>query len=285
MLTGGVLSSPVHRYLLFAVVTGAVGSVRGVLTVSAGPFSLQPLPALYFLAGFFGGPGGIIGCLSGHVASAAVSRSGVSLLLVAYLYLGSTAYLMRSYPLTATGGAHRGGLIVFYRSLVLAGVTTLGAAPLTAWVYELVGRYHFFPFAVLTALTLFTSVLFFAIPVVLIGLSVRTRTPTVDGTTSLSGPLFGAERSYNRLPLPAYIYFPAVWLAVGSVLSIGLHIGKQIPPVFLRRRGIEFLHTMRELDGSGVGVSTVQIGIGTLVIALWWASLSHSRHETETDDY
>jgi len=285
MLARGLPSSSFYWYLLFAVITGAVGSVRGVLTLSAGPLAFQPLPALYFLAGFFGGPIGILGVLSGHVTSAIVSQSGVSLLLIAYLYLGSTAYLMRSYLLSAGEGDRHGRLAVLYRSLVLAGLTTLGAAPLTAWVYELVGRYHFFPFAVLTALTLFTSILFFAIPVVLVGHYIRTRTPTADETTSPSGLLFGVKGYHDGTPLPTLVSFPTFWLIVGSVLSIGLHIGKQIPPVFFRLRGIEFLYTLRGLDGSGAGVSTVQIGLGAFVIALWVGSLRHSRHETETDDY
>jgi hypothetical protein len=167
------LSGATLSLISFACLAFVFQSVRGGTTAMVGPVLLHGQPALFIIAGLLSGPVAVLGALAGHAVAVADLLSAALVTLCGYAYLGLTAYVLRDHlwqqTTTTDDRLYRrlGGLAV------VAVGPALGAAALMGWGYELLGQFHFFPYAPLTVLSLIASTVLYRGPVLIL-LSLRT---------------------------------------------------------------------------------------------------------------
>lgn len=260
----------------FACLGMILAYVQGATTVMVGPVAVHWQPALFVIAGLLGGPFAVLGAVAGHTVPVWSSVPVEPVTLIGYVYLGLSAYYLRKFlrgDSSATDTSLRNPLT---EAAVVAVVPTLGATALTAWGYELLGRYHFFPYTLLTLLSLTASIAIFAGPIIAL-LSWRNPERVWATSDSAGGNVDATGRETATVRASTLSVLPFAWLVLGSTLSAGLQVGELLPARILRRNGLQLLYRIREFALQGVGGSTIQIGLGTFLFVLWMSTVRRRR--------
>ncbi|MDS0284526.1 hypothetical protein [Haloarcula onubensis] len=244
----------------------------GVLLVVLGVLTVEPVSVWVAAAGLFGGPLAVVGSVAGYLGYHSVSGFVPVWKGVEYLSLGLLLHLFVSRSGSLTRGAPLRSLSQLRALATGIALAGLGSAALFAWGYDVVGEFRFAPLVFLSGATQTLSALLGAFVVFgvlprLVGTE-RWREASSALRSGL-GPPPNPSTAWIRLS----VLLLGVWLAVGTAVSVWFRTIAQIPTYQLRLRNLDVLLVFTDAGVFSHGGSSLQLGVGVTVLALWLLSL------------
>ncbi|MFD1597921.1 hypothetical protein [Halobellus rarus] len=233
-----------------------------------GPVLLQLLPALAALAGLFAGPAAVVGTVLGYLAYQLFHGVFDPWLSLGYLAFGLAASGLRNaLDRPSDRGVDTDSGLGIRRTVAVVAVASLYVGTVTAWGYELTGRFQFFPTSVVLSINSFLS----AVLLGGVGAAVLTRSTAIGRALSRlrsSQPsLEPPADAGGRWPL-AVVAVPVAWLCLGSIAAVGFYLIELVPAVHFRSRGLEPLLFLEQSWIFGRHGSKLQTALGVTAMTL-----------------